>query len=163
MRKLAFLAPLALTAALAASVDARPQTVSVTLGSEVQQKARELGQREVRDQAARLADVIREELHNRGALEDAKVDLVLTDLKPNRPTMEQISRAPGLDPIRSRSIGGARIEGEITMADGRTQPVRYEWYTSNLHDVRGYTTWQDAERAYARLADNLAEGRYVSR
>ena len=77
--------------------------------------------------------------------------------------MEQTSRTPGLDPIRSRSIGGARIEGQITTIDGDVQPVRYEWYTSTLSDVRGYTTWQDAERAYSRLADNLAEGRYVSR
>jgi hypothetical protein len=29
--------------------------------------------------------------------------------------------------------------------------------------VRGYTTWQDADRAYQRLASNLADGRYVTR
>ena len=48
-------------------------------------------------------------------------------------------------------------------ADGQTVPVKYDWYSHNLADVRGYTTWQDAHHAYQRLATNLADGRYVTR
>ena len=51
----------------------------------------------------------------------------------------------------------------MTTADGVVHPVQYDWYSNNLADVRGYTTWQDADRAYRRLADNLAEGRYERR
>jgi hypothetical protein len=163
MRNFAFLVPLVLTAALAAPSQAQPESVNVTLGSEMGDTVRELGAREVREQAARLVDVVRDELDRRGALHGARVDLVLTDLKPNHPTFEQTSRRPGLDMIRSRSIGGATIEGQITTADGQVQPVRYEWYTTSLDDVRGYTTWRDAEVAYSRLADNLAEGRFTTR
>jgi hypothetical protein len=163
MRNFAFLVPLVLTAALAAPSQAQPESVHVTLGSEMGDTVRELGAREVQQQADRLAEVVRAELDRRGALHGARVDLVLTDLKPNHPTFEQTSRRPGLDMIRSRSIGGATIEGQITTADGQVQPVRYEWYTTSLDDVRGYTTWRDAEVAYSRLADNLAEGRFTTR
>ena len=96
-------------------------------------------------------------------LDGARIELVLTDLKPNRPTMEQIAKRPGLDPIRSRSIGGAAIEGTVILADGSTHEVSYDWFSSNLADVRGHGTWTDADRAYSRLARNLATGRYEVR
>jgi hypothetical protein len=163
MRRLAFLTPLAAALAFAAAAHADPATVRVTLGPDVQHKADDLGAREVQQQADRLAQVVERELARRDALDGARIELVLTDLKPNRPTMEQVSDRPGLDPIRSLSIGGAAIEGQITTASGEVLPVRYDWYTTTLSDARGYTTWQDAERAYQRLASNLAAGRYVSR
>ena len=48
-------------------------------------------------------------------------------------------------------------------ADGQRLPVRYSRYSPSLADVYGYSTWQDADHAYGRLADNLASGRLVSR
>ncbi len=163
MRRLAFLAPLAAVLAVAASAHADPATVRVTLGPDLQDKVENLGSREVQQQADRLAQVVEQTLARRGALDGARIDLVLTDLKPNRPTMEQAIDRPGLDPIRSVSIGGATIEGQITTASGEVLPVRYDWHTTNLADVYGYSTWQDAETAYRRLASNLVAGRYVSR
>ncbi|MNN46830.1 hypothetical protein D3C81_1612290 [compost metagenome] len=65
--------------------------------------------------------------------------------------------------MRSISIGGAAIEGAITTASGEVQPIKYDYYSNNLADVRGYATWQDAGTAFDRLARNLAEGRYVKR
>lgn len=163
MRRLAFLAPLGAVLALAGSAMAQTPTVSVTLGEDLQREAAKLGDAEVREQADRLAEVVSGVLDRRDALEGSRIHLVLTDLKPNRPTYRQAMDRPGLDAINSISIGGATIEGEIVTADGRRIPVRYDWYSHNLSDVRGYSTWQDADRAFARLADNLAEGRYVSR
>lgn len=163
MRKLAFLAPLAAVLAVAASAQADPAAVHVTLGPDLQAKVDDLGSRDVQQQADRLEQVVEQALARRGALDGARIDLVLTDLKPNRPTMEQVTDRPGLDPIRSVSIGGATIEGAITTASGEVLPVRYDWYTTNLADVQGYSTWQDAETAYRRLASNLVAGRYVSR
>jgi hypothetical protein len=147
----------------AGGASAEPAAVSVTFGPELQQKASALGERELAQQADHLARAVTRTLTQRGALDGARIDLVLTDLKPNRPTVEQVSRRPGLDPIRSISIGGAAIEGRITTADGQVIPVSYDWYTTSLADVRGFSTWSDAERAYRRLASNLAEGRYVVR
>jgi hypothetical protein len=163
MRKLAFFAPLAATLAVAGAALAQPTAVNVTVGPDLQRKADELGQREVLQQVDRLADVVTRALADDADLHGATVDLVLTDLKPNRPTMEQLMQRPGLDGIRSVSIGGAAVEGRIVMADGSVRPIRYDWYTNTLADVRGFTTWQDADRAYHRLARNLAEGRYETR
>ena len=164
MRKLAFLAPLGAVLAVAAGPAlADPASVSVTLGPDLQEKVDELGERDVRRQADRLAEVVRRALADSGDLDGARIDLVLTDLKPNRPTFEQMADRPGLDPHRSVSIGGAAIEGHITTADGQVLPVRYDWFSNSIAEVRGYSTWQDADRAYERLASRLADGRYVSR
>ena len=142
---------------------ADPASVSVTIGHDLQEKTRDLGERDVREQADRLAEVVRRALADSGDLDGARIDLVLTDLKPNRPTFEQMADRPGLDPHRSISIGGAAIEGRITTADGRVLPVKYDWFSQSLAEVRGFSTWQDADRAYERLASRLADGRYVSR
>lgn len=164
MRKLAFFAPLGAVLALAATPAlAEPPTINITLGSDLQAKVEELGERDVSEQATRLVGVVQSTLIDRGALDGATIDLVLTDLKPNRPTFQQLVDRPGLDGVRSISIGGMTVEGTITTADGRIQPIKYDWYSSNLADVRGFGTWQDADRAYRRLAVNLADGRYVTR
>lgn len=164
MRKLAFFAPLAAVMAFsAAPAMAEPALISVALGPDLQEKADELGPREVQEQADRLAELVGRALARDGDLDGARIELILTDLKPNRPTFQQLSDRPGLDGHRSRSIGGATIEGQITTADGRTLPVRYDWYSSSLADVWGVNTWSDADRAYRRLAVNLTDGRYFSR
>jgi len=164
MRKLAFLAPVGAVLALAAGpAFADPASINVTLGPDLQDKVDELGERDVREQADRLAEIVRRTLARSGGLDGARIDLVLTDLKPNRPTFQQVAERPGLDAHRSLSIGGAAIEGSITTADGQVLPVSYDWYSNNLAEVRGFSTWQDADRAYQRLASRLAEGRYVSR
>lgn len=163
MRRLAFFAPLAAALAVAGGAIAQPTAINVTLGPDLQRKADELGQREVQEQVDRLTEVVSRVLASDADLHGATLDLVLTDLKPNRPTMEQMVQRPGLDGIRSVSIGGAAVEGQITLADGSVRPVRYDWYTNSIADVRGFTTWHDADRAYRRLARNLAEGRYETR
>lgn len=166
MRKLAFLAPLGAVLAVAASAApamADPATVTVTLGPDMREKVRDLGERDVREQADRLAEVVRRGLADNSRLDGARVELVLTDLRPNRPTFEQMAAKPGLDPFRSISIGGAAIEGTITTAEGEVLPVRYDWFSSDLADVLGYGAWHDADRAYRGLAGRLADGRYVSR
>ncbi|HVL43141.1 MAG TPA: hypothetical protein VM348_13375 [Brevundimonas sp.] len=164
MTRLALLAPIAAGLALwAAPALADPAAINVIVGPDVLEDADELGQREIQEQASRLADVVRQTLVRRGALDGAEINLTLTDLKPNRPTMQQMADRPGLDGMRSISVGGATITGHVTTADGLIHPVSYDWYSTNITDVRGFGTWQDADRAYARLANNLAEGRYQTR
>lgn len=148
---------------LAAPAFADPAAVNVTIGPDLLDRADELGQRDVEEQAEHLADVVRRTLARRGALDDAEINLTLTDLRPNRPTMQQMADTPGLDGMRSISTGGATITGHVTTADGLVHPVQYDWYSNSLADVRGFSTWQDADRVYRRLADNLAGGRYQRR
>lgn len=161
MRPFAFIAPLAVTAALAAP--ALAQEVNVSIGGDLTEKVETLGQRDVDRQLARLQTVVERRLARDGALQGARINLVVTDLKPNRPTMQQATDRPGLSIIDSISIGGAAIEGEVITAQGERLPVRYSRYSNSLADVYGYTTWQDADRTYNRFANNLASGRLVSR
>lgn len=163
MRSFAFLAPLALAAAIATPVLAQAPQVTVTVGGDLTEDVQELGERDVDRQLARLQTVVERRLARDGALEGATINLVITDLKPNRPTFQQAADKPGLSIVDSISIGGATIEGEVITADGQRLPVRYSRFSSSLAEVRGYTTWQDADRAYERLADNLVSGRLVSR
>lgn len=166
MRRFAFIAPLAGSLALAAAAIAQPTgapTVSVTIGPDLQEEVEKLGQRDVDLQVAELTRTVERTLARRGALSGATVNLVLTDLKPNRPTIQQASDRPGLSIIDSVSIGGATIEGEVITADGQTQPVKFDRYSTSIHQSLGTTTWYDANRAFDRLAVNLAEGRFVTR
>lgn len=163
MRHFAFLAPLTAAMALAGAVAAQPSAVVVTVSPDFAKTAAELGTRDVQQQADDLARTVERVLTEQQALDGARIELVITDLKPNRPTMQQAALKPGLDMMRSISLGGAAIEGTITTASGEVQPVKYDYYSTNLADVRGYSTWQDAGTAFNRLARNLAEGRYVVR
>lgn len=170
MRRFAFIAPLAAlmlaSPALAQPPEVQPTgapTVTVTVGGDLLEEVEDLGQRDVDLQVAELIETVERTLARRGALQGATINLVLTDLKPNRPTLQQASDSPGLSLIDSISLGGATIEGEVVTADGQSQPVKYDRYSTNLRDVYGYSTWHDAGRAFDRLAVNLAEGRYVTR
>ena len=163
MRRFAFLAPLTAAMALAGAAAAQPSSVSVTVSPDFTKTAAELGQRDVQQQVDDLTATVTRVLTERNALDGARIELVITDLKPNRPTMQQVTDKPGLDMMRSLSIGGAAIEGSVTTASGEVQPVKYDYYSNTLAEVRGSTTWQDASTAFDRLARNLAEGRYVKR
>lgn len=158
MRKLAFFAPLAATLAVAAMAQAQNPNVNVTIGPELQREVEKLGDREVNEQIAALQTEVGKALEQR--YPGATANLVLVELKPNRPTMEQIRRSPGLDPIRSISIGGAAIEGEIVTADGQTRPVDFSYFTPSLRDVWGYAVWRDADRAFERFGDQIERGRF---
>lgn len=161
MRRLAFFAPLAATLALAAAAQAESQTqptVSVTIGPNLQRQVEKLGYREVDAQIAGLQTEVARSLEQR--YPGATAHLVLTDLKPNRPTRQQLLDTPGLDPIRSVSLGGAAIEGEIVTADGERRPVEFSYFTPNLRDVYGYGVWRDADRAFERFGDSIERGRY---
>lgn len=148
-------------AAMLAAGAAHAQTVTVRIGPDLQEQAEDLGVREVGEQADRLAAVVEREVAGDPRFQGATIELTLTDLKPNRPTFQQLADSPGLDPLRSVSIGGAEIEGEVVFADGARRPVRFDWYTHSVRDVIGFSTWQDADRAYARFAAGLTSGRLL--
>ena len=123
MRKLAFFAPLAATLAVAAMAQAQNPNVNVTIGPDLQRQVEKLGDREVNEKIDALQAEVGKALEQR--YPGATANLVLNDLKPNRPTMEQIRQNPSLDPIRSVSIGGAAIKGEIVTADGGRMTLNY--------------------------------------
>ena len=76
------------------------------------------------------------------------------------PAPETAGGAPAPAPSPSAETTRRRAQARPT-SDGRTLPVQYDWYSSSLSDVRGVHTWAGADRAYRRLASNLAAGRYT--
>lgn len=160
MRRFTLIASLAAGVALAGAAQA--QTVNVEIGGELRRDALDLGQRDVRNQADRLGEVVHRALVRHGGFEGATVNLELLDVRPNRPTFQQLVDTPGLDAHRSISIGGAEIRGEIVLADGTVKPIRrWDWYSPSISQISGFSTWQDAERAYARFATGLTSGRLL--
>ncbi|HYG27147.1 MAG TPA: hypothetical protein VD906_09585 [Caulobacteraceae bacterium] len=162
MRMLAASAALILLSS-AAPAFAAPAHVSVTVGPELQAKAEKTyGVREV----TRLTDSLREDvqraLARSGAYEDARVELVLVDAKPNRPTFKQMTDTPGLS-MESFGVGGAAIEGRIVAADGSVTPVAYRWYESDIRQAYGNWIWHDAQWTFNRFASRLAKRDQLAR
>lgn len=155
--------PAALFAALvfsAAPAMAQPVAdVTVRIGPDLREKADEYGAREVERLALELEADVERSLAREGRLapEGGRLDLVLSDAVPNRPTFEQLGRRPGLS-FESYGVGGATIEGEYVAADGTRTPLRYRWYESDIRDAQGATTWTDADRAFDRFARRVARG-----
>jgi len=157
MRSPALAAGVLLASALTASVAfAAPPAVSVAIGPELQKKAEKTyGVRDVQRLADELRDDVEKALARSGAHDDARVELVLTDAKPNRPTFKQLADTPGLS-MESFGVGGAAIEGRIVAADGAVTPVAYRWYETDIRQAYGDWIWSDAERSFDRFAARLA-------
>ncbi len=141
---------------------ATPASVSVTVGPELQLKGEKtLGMRDVNDLAKSLQSDVEKRLAKTGAYDGARIELILVDAQPNRPTFKQLGDKPGLS-MRSISIGGARIEGRAVAADGAVTPLSYDYYSPDLYWVRGETTWSDAEQTFQQFAAQLSRGKAVA-
>lgn len=164
MRKFALAAALVFSAAPAFAQSGRGPVadVTVTVGPELREKADEYGVKEVERLAADLEADVEQALARQGRLTGAqaggaRLELVLVDAQPNRPTMEQMQDTPGLS-MESLSIGGAEIEGRFVHADGTVTPVAYRWYDKDLTEALGASTWWTAQRAFDRFAEKVAKG-----
>ena len=154
MRALLAAAASGLAIVAAGAANAQTSNVTVAVGPELASKADRLGMREIDELREDLAKSVGRALTRSGA---QRADLVLEMATPNRPTFEQLGRRPGLS-FWSVGLGGASITGTITKADGTVQPVSYRWYENDIRQVRGYTTWTDAERAFDLLSYKIAKG-----
>lgn len=147
----------------APSAFAAPAQVSVTVGPELMTKAaKTYGVRDVQRLAAELRSEVEDAVARSGRHEDARIELVLVDAKPNRPTFKQLSDTPGLS-YESFGVGGAAITGRIVAADGSETPVDYRWYETDIRQAYGYWTWTDAERTFDRFAHRVARGGQLAR
>ena len=135
------------------------QAVDVRIGADLAEKAEDYGARDIDRLIARLDEAAEAALPRSGQYAGARLELVIEDATPNRPTFQQMADLPGLS-MESLSIGGAEISGEIIFADGARRPVAYRWYETSLAHVSGASTWSDADRAFRVFTRRLAEGRY---
>jgi hypothetical protein len=156
---------LAGTAAMAA--EAAPiggvASVNIIIGPDLQAKAKDYGVREFDTLTSELLQSVERELRKDGSLVETggRLDLVIEDAKPNRPTMQQMSNTPGLS-FESRGVGGAKVSGVLTTAAGDTVPVGYSWYESDFRNTIATGTWSDAETSFDRFARKLVRGEAVA-
>ena len=168
MRLATFLTTTLAATAAAFSVHAAPlgpvADVHVTIGAALQDMADDYGQRDLDRLAVDLRDSVTSALsRDGGGLSPAggTLDLVIESATPNRPTMKQMNDKPGLS-YESFGLGGAKISGVLTTADGRQVPIRYNWYETDIRWSVGASTWMDAENTFDRFARHLAKGDLVA-
>ena len=167
MRLAAFLSTVVATSALAFGVHAAPlgpvAAINVTIGPELQAQAKTYGQKDLDGLAVELRESVQQALERSGGLSASggSLDLVIEDAIPNRPTMRQMSLKPGLS-YESFGIGGARITGVLTTADGRQIPLAYRWYETDITWSQAASTWMDAENTFDRFARRVVSGDAVA-
>jgi hypothetical protein len=141
--------------ASATAAFAAPASVVVTVGPELHAKAvKTLGVRDVNELAVRLQTTVERRLAKTHNYDGARIELVLADAQPNRPTFKQMGDRPGLS-YESFGIGGAEITGRAIAANGAVTPINYRYYESDIRWARRGGTWADAEATFDRFADNL--------
>lgn len=151
-----------LAAGLATAAQAAPASVNVAVGPELQAKAeRDYGVRDVDHLAEDLRSTVSQRLARTGAYDGARIELVLADAMPNRPTFKQLGDRPGLSPL-SLSIGGASIQGRIVYPDGHETPVSYRYQATGLADASRAGIWGDANWTIDRFAYSLGRGKLLA-
>jgi hypothetical protein len=145
-------------AAILLAAPAAALTVEAKVSPEFQKKLDDdIGARETRVLTEALTNKVSTIFNSRG-VNAARVVVTIEDAKPNRPTFEQVSSKPGLDPIRSISLGGARVTGVAYDAAGKEiGTLDYDWYESDLSNTLGSTTWTDARTAFDRFSRRFAD------
>jgi hypothetical protein len=93
------------------------------------------------------------------------IEIVIVDADPNRPTLQQLSARPGLDFIRSFSIGGAELRAVLRGASGEVlSEVDHRRYNHSLAEFHGMppgATWSEARRSIRGFAEKVADA-YVA-
>lgn len=159
--RLALLSAAALLASATAAL-AAPATVTVDVAPDLQKKfEKNYGVREADLLTADLQASVEKTLARSGAHDGARIELTLTDVKPNRPTFKQLGDTPGLS-MQSFGVGGAAISGKIVAADGTETPVSYRWYETDIRQASFNWIWSDAEWTFDRFARRLARDREVA-
>jgi hypothetical protein len=135
--------------AVSAPTGAPISEVTVTIGPKLADKAKDYGDRELNFLATELKKDAERALSRTGRLQPGggRIELVINDAKPNRPTMEQMTRKPGLS-LQSIAIGGASIEGKEVQPNGDSRAMAYSWYETDIRNAKASTTWSDAERTF---------------
>ena len=150
------------TALLAGSATAAPlstvSSVEVSISPELRKKATEdLGVEDVERLAAELRRDVTRELERTGVLAGGRMELFLTDVRPNRPTFRHLGDQPSLS-YESYGIGGATIEGQAISVTGEVTPIHFQWYESDIRQAWTKSTWSDANYAFNRFAFRSGRG-----
>jgi hypothetical protein len=156
---LVFTAIAAIGFAATAHAQPAPATVvHVSISPALEQRAKDYGQRELTDISRDLQQSVEGAVRHARTPPPVRVDLVIQDAVPNRPTFDQLGRNVGLQ-FNSVGLGGARISGVATYADGSERPIREQFYQTDLRLEQGATTWSDADQAFEQVAYDIGRGK----
>lgn len=131
--------------------------VKVSIGPKLAEKVKDIGQRDFDILASQLQRAVERRLPPRPG--GGTLDLVIEDAKPNHPTPQQLGNTPGLS-YQSFGVGGARITGRYVDPAGKSTPIAYSWWETDIRWARYGSTWHDAENAFDRLADRLVKDQF---
>ena len=145
-------------ALLALGFQAEAATITVTYSEDFSEKLEnDYGDRE----GPILTDEIIKDIEralDRAGVDAERIEVVIEDAKPNRPTREQASARPGLDQFRSFGIGGMTLTGKVFHLDGETtSDVDIRYYQTDITQSQHVSTWWDAGRASSRFANRVVD------
>lgn len=151
-------AVLCAVAALLAAPLASATVIEVSYSEEFAETLEEdYGEREGVFLIGKIQDHLDFELDKAG-LDPERIEVTINNAKPNRPTFKQLGDQPGLDYMRSISIGGMDLSATIFDAAGNEiAAVQYDWFESDIRQVAPAGTWSDARRASRRFAREVVE------
>lgn len=157
MRALALILSLSVFAGAAHAEQGPGPQITVVPGALLRKKAASYGQTEVDYLMKTLTrDVTR--AVSRSASPPVRIDLVIEDAEPNRPTAAQLQHDINLSPM-NLWVGGAQISGTVTKSDGSVHLLRYQYYEEDLQEEVAADTWNDAERVFDKVSGQIVSGR----
>lgn len=142
---------------MAAAPVAAAAEIAVGYSPEFTEKLQEdYGVKEGELLSGRVQRDLERELEKAG-VDVAKVDVTILDAAPSRPTFKQAGDKPGLDMMRSVSLGGMKLKAVAYDISGTPAgELEYDWYEHDIGQA-GLTTWHDAGRASNRFARKFAK------
>ena len=146
-----------IAAAAAISVSAHADDVfSFSTSEDFQEKLEDdYGERELEYLTEEIREDITRELGKVG-VSPARIEVMIIDAKPNRPTFEQLG-AGGLS-FQSFSIGGMDLKATAYDASGEVLgELEYDWFENDIRNAPSQSTWSDARRASGRFARKFAK------
>ena len=159
-------APMLLAAAgsALAAADSTPAVpVAVTFSPALEQRlARDFGapERDVLGAAvvAAVDRALEHRAHRVALPAGIRVEVLLADVLPSHPTRRQGLANPSIDPLRSKSLGGAELSGSVRAADGQVlATLSYGHFAPDFATASpGGDPWADARVAIDRFAGQLA-------
>lgn len=155
-------------AALALAQNAAAVTLApVSFSPEFEVKLNEeLGVREGEYLTGYIEETVQAALARQGVQlggNDGAIEIIIVDADPNRPTMQQLRDTPGLDPIRSFSIGGASLRAVVRGANGEVvTEVEHRRYNQTIDEFGGLPNmWSEARNSIRSFARRVADA-YVA-
>jgi hypothetical protein len=145
---------------MASSPDGPGVPVAVTFAPRIESKIRQAyGAAETEVVRDAVITAVSESFRKAGAGPDLSVAVEVTDVAPSHPTRQQSLDSPSLDPVRSKSLGGAALTGTVSGPDGKViANLSFQRFAPDLRSASvSFDAWADARLSIQIFASQLAK------